>query len=109
MLRLFPADVQSRLPEIMAERRTRFLATDLDVFTGACGELADFDLRDRAASLTLPALLMAGDGDQATPAGLAEQLADLMPNARFKLLDGCAHVPQLQDPDRIAAEIRGFR
>ncbi len=109
MLRLFPADVQARLPEIMAERRTRFLATDLDVFTGACGQLADFDLRDRAASLTLPALLMAGDGDQATPAGLAEQLADLMPNARFKMLEGCAHVPQLQDPDRIAAEIRAFR
>lgn len=108
MLRLFPADVQARLPAIMAERRTRFLATDLDVFTGACGELAQFDLRDSAPSLTVPALLMAGDGDQATPASLAEELSKLMPNARFKLLEGCAHVPQLQDPERIAAEIRGF-
>lgn len=109
MLRLFPTDVQARLPAIMAERRTRFLATDLDVFTGACGELAEFDLRDRAPSLRVSALLMAGDGDQATPAALAEELAELMPNAEFKLLEGCAHLPQLQDPERIAAEIRGFR
>ena len=106
MLRLFPADIQARLPDIMAERRARFVATDLDVFTGACAELAKLDLRDSAPSLTTPALLMAGDGDQATPAALAEELAQLMPNARFKLLEGCAHLPQLQDPDRIAEEIR---
>lgn len=108
MLRLFPADVQARLPEVMAERRSRFLATDLDVFVGACGELAELDIRDRAPSLNVPALLMAGDGDQATPAALAEELAGLMPDAEFKLLKGCAHLPQLQDPERIAAEIRRF-
>ena len=108
MLRLFPADVQARLPEIMAERRAGFLATDVGVFAGACGALAGLDLRGRAPSLEMPALVMAGDGDQATPAALAEELAGLMPHARFKLLDGCAHVPQLQDPERIAAEIRAF-
>ena len=108
MLRLFPKDVQDRLPAIMAERRARFLATDVDVFAGACAALADLDLREVAPTLATPALLMAGDGDQATPAPLAEALAGLMPNARFKLLDGCAHLPQLQDPARIAAEIRAF-
>jgi 3-oxoadipate enol-lactonase len=108
MLRLFPTEVQARLPGIMAERRARFLDTDLDVFTGACAALAALDLREVAPALAMPALVMAGDGDQATPAPLAEELATLMPNARFKLLDGCAHVPQLQDPERVAAEIRAF-
>lgn len=108
MLRLFPQAVQVRLPDIMAERRARFLDTDLDVFTGACGALAELDLRVAAPTLRMPALVMAGDGDQATPAPLAEELAGLMPDARFKLLDGCAHVPQLQDPKRVAAEIRAF-
>ena len=108
MLRLFPRDVQARLPEIMAERRDRFLATDLDVFTGACGELAQFDIRASAPTLMGSALLMAGDGDQATPAALAEELSRLMPNARFELLEGCAHLPQLQDPERIAAKIIAF-
>lgn len=108
MLRLFPTEVQARLPEIMAERRARFLATDLDVFADACGELARLDLRADAPTLSVPALLMAGDGDQATPAHLAEELAQLMPNARFKLLEGCAHLPQLQDPERIAASIVAF-
>ena len=64
--------------------------------------------RPLPTALTLPALLMAGDQDQATPAPLAEELSRLMPNARFALLAGCAHVPQLQDPDRIAAEINAF-
>lgn len=109
MLRLFPTEVQASLPAIMAERRARFVATNVDVFAGACAELAQLDLRDRAPSLAVPALLMAGDQDQATPASLAEELAALMPNARFKLLDGCAHLPQLQDPARIAREIEAFR
>ena len=108
MLRLFPADVQASLPDIMAERRARFLATDLDVFAGACGELAAFDFRTSAPTLMMPALLMAGDGDQATPAVLAEELSRLMPHARFELLEGCAHLPQLQDPPRIAAKIVAF-
>lgn len=109
MLRLFPTEVQARLPEIMAERRARFLATDLDVFAGACGELARFDFRANAPTLSVPALLMAGDGDQATPAALAEELSRLMPHARFELLEGCAHLPQLQDPERIAASIVAFK
>ena len=108
MLRLFPAAEQALIPEVMAERRARFLATDLDVFTGACDALATLDLRQAAPSLAMPALVMAGDGDQATPAALAEELAGLMPRASFRLLEGCAHVPQLQDPDRVAAEIRAF-
>lgn len=108
MLRLFPKAVQERIPDVMAERRARFLATDLDVFTGACEALATMDLRNEAPSIAAPALLMAGDVDQATPAPLARELAELMPDARFLLLDGCAHVPQMQVPDRIAAEIRAF-
>ncbi len=108
MLRLFPKAVQDGMPEVMAERRARFIATDLDVFAGACEALASMDLRPVAPSLAVPALLMAGDGDQATPAHLAEELAGLMPMARFLLLDNCAHVPQLQDPDRVAGQIRLF-
>ena len=108
MLRLFPTDVQARLPEIMAERRARFLATDLDVFAGACGELAQFDICASAPTLQVSALLMAGDGDQATPPGLAEELSRLMPNSRFELLEGCAHLPQLQEPERIAEKIAAF-
>ena len=107
MRRLFAPAFQVAHPELMAERRAAFLATDPVVFTGACGELADLDLRGEVGRLAMPLLVMAGDGDEATPAAMARELAGLVPGARYEELPGLAHVPQLQDTPRFAEAVEG--
>lgn len=97
MRRLFAPAFQDSHPGLMAERRAAFLATDTAVFTGACAELAALDLRDDVRGLAVPLLSMAGDGDEATPAPMARELAALVPGAVYVELPGLAHVPQLQD------------
>jgi len=108
MRRLFAPDFQAANPALLAERRARFLATDLDVFTGACLELAGMDMRDRVASLALPVPVIVGAEDEATPPPMARELVGLLPNARLIELPGCAHVPQLQDTDKFYAALDGF-
>jgi 3-oxoadipate enol-lactonase len=108
MRRLFAPDFQAQHPALLAERRERFLATDLAVFTGACLELAALDIRAEIATLTIPTLIIVGVGDEATPPPMARELAGLMPNARLIELPGCAHVPQLQDTKRFVAALAGF-
>jgi 3-oxoadipate enol-lactonase len=39
---------------------------------------------------------------------MSRELAALLPNARLKIIAGCAHVPQLQAPDMFLEAIGDF-
>ena len=108
MRRLFAPAFQATHPELIAQRRERFIAVDPDTFHSACAALAELDLRPRLASVKLPVLVLVGEQDEATPPEMAKELAQLLPNARLEILPGCAHVPQLQAPEQFLAAIREF-
>ena len=108
MRRLFSPAFQSANPDLLAERRARFVATDPAVFTAACDALAALDIREAVAGLHVPTLVMVGEGDEATPPRMARELAVLVPGARFVELPGLAHVPQLQDTAAFVAAMGGF-
>ena len=108
MRRLFPAAFQAAHPDLVAERRAAFLATDAGVFADACAALAALDLRDDLAALSPPTLIVVGDQDEATPPAMARELTALLRDARLIELPGCAHVPQLQEPDIFVDAIKDF-
>lgn len=108
MRRLFAPAFQAAHPALMAERRAAFLRTDLAVFQAACAALAGLDLRARLSEIRVPALVLVGEHDEATPPAMARELAAGLSNARFVLLPDCAHVPQLQRPEIFEAEVAAF-
>ena len=108
MRRLFSTSFQAENPRLMAERRRAFLKTDAGVFQAACRALATLDLRESAASVRIPALVLVGEDDEATPPAMSRELAALLPDAQFQLLPGCAHVPQLQNPEAFIEALNGF-
>jgi 3-oxoadipate enol-lactonase len=108
MRRLFAPEFQAANPELTADRKQRFLAVDGETFHAACAALASLDLRPQLASMTLPALVLVGAMDEATPPPMSRELAAGLPNATLVELPGCAHVPQLQAPERFMSAIAGF-
>jgi 3-oxoadipate enol-lactonase len=98
MRRLFAPEFQAEHPDLMADRRAAFLRTDEDVFRLACAQLAELDLRGELHKVKVPALVVVGEHDEATPPPMSHELAALLPDARLKIIPGCAHVPQLQAP-----------
>jgi 3-oxoadipate enol-lactonase len=108
MRRLFAPEYQALHPELIAQRKARFLAIDPGTFHGACAALAALDLRPRLAELKLPVLVLVGEMDEATPPPMSKELAAGLPDARLVVLPGCAHVPQLQAPEAFLAAISGF-
>jgi len=56
----------------------------------------------------VPALVVVGEHDEATPPPMSHELAALLPDARLKVIAGCAHVPQLQAPKLFLATIADF-
>jgi 3-oxoadipate enol-lactonase len=108
MLRLFAPEFQEAHPDLMRDRREAFLKTDPEVFQAACGALAELDLRPELKQVRVPALVLVGEHDEATPPPMSHELAAGLPDARLKILPGCAHVPQLQSPDLFLAAIGDF-
>ena len=108
MRRLFAPEFQQQNPALIEERKKRFLAVDPQTFHGACDALATLDLRQHLSSIAVPALILVGEQDEATPPPMAQELCAGLPNAKLIVLAGCAHVPQLQAPGVFMDAIRGF-
>jgi 3-oxoadipate enol-lactonase len=108
MRRLFAPEFQAEHPGLMRDRREAFLRTDPEVFRAACGQLAELDLRPELLRVTVPVLVLVGEHDEATPPPMSRELAALLPDARLKIIPGCAHVPQLQSPEIFLDAIGDF-
>jgi 3-oxoadipate enol-lactonase len=108
MRRLFAPAFQTQHPELMQDRRAAFLRTDPDVFRAACDALASLDLRSELAGVKVPALVLVGEHDEATPPPMSHELAAGLPRAELKIIKGCAHVPQLQSPRQFLGALEGF-
>jgi len=108
MRRLFAPEFQAAHPDLMQGRREAFLKTDPEVLQAACAQLAELDLRPELSKVKVPVLVLVGEHDEATPPPMSHELAALLPNARLKILTGCAHVPQLQAPQAFLDAIADF-
>jgi magnesium chelatase accessory protein len=78
---------------------------------GTIGMMASWDLeplkRD-LPTLTVPLLLVHGDGDTAIPLAKAREAAALIPGTRFEVMKGLGHLAHEEAPDRIAGMITEF-
>jgi 3-oxoadipate enol-lactonase len=108
MRRLFAPEFQAANPDLMRDRREAFLRTDPEVFCAACDALAELDLRPQLGQVKVPVLVLVGEHDEATPPPMSHEIAAGLPQARLKIIAGCAHVPQLQAPQAFLAAIGDF-
>ena len=108
MRRLFAPEFQAQHPDLMRDRREAFLRSDPEVVQAACLALAGLDLRPELGKVRVPVLVLVGEHDEATPPPMSRELAALLPIARLKIIDGCAHVPQLQAPEKFLEAVGDF-
>jgi 3-oxoadipate enol-lactonase len=98
----------SRDPSAFRGYRNLLLRTPAAGYLGACAALRDADLRDLAAGIAAPALVLCGSEDAATPPALVRGLADALPDARYVEVEGAGHLPCLDRPDEVAAHVAAF-
>jgi 3-oxoadipate enol-lactonase len=77
-------------------------------YSQTCAAIRDSDVAAVAKTITVPVLVLAGDEDGAAPAEMVEAAAATIPGARFELIEGCGHIPCVEQPERLAALIDGF-
>jgi 3-oxoadipate enol-lactonase len=77
-------------------------------YSGTCAAIRDADFTEAAKKIAVPVLCIVGREDGSTPPELVKSLADLIPGARYEIIEGAAHIPCVEAPAAHAALIRGF-
>jgi pimeloyl-[acyl-carrier protein] methyl ester esterase len=70
--------------------------------------LREVDLRDAAAQVGCPTLVVHGDHDTLCPASAGEWLAAQVPQARLAVQPGASHAPFISHPDWFARTVAEF-
>lgn len=100
--RWFTAETFHERPELPARFRAILVSTPPEAYAVCCEALAGWDFRDDLVEIAVPTLVLAGDEDEATPAGDTELLAERIPGAHLVTLAGAAHLANLERPREFA-------
>lgn len=84
------------------------VALDPEGYAQACDAVSAFDVTDRLHDITTPTLVIAGSEDVSTPPAVVKIIADGIPEARFEVVEGAAHIGNIEAPEQYGALIANF-
>lgn len=108
MARWFTRRFLRERPDEVARWRAALAGTPLDGYLGSCAAIRDTDLQESTSRLRIPTLALCGDQDGSIPPDMMRETAALIPGAAFRLIRGAGHMPCIEQPEAVAAEIGGF-
>jgi 3-oxoadipate enol-lactonase len=105
----FPQAFASRSPETLALFARLWESQDPQAYVEGIDSLLAASAGSLAARTKLPCLVLRGREDRYAPSEESRRFAASLPGPmRFAELDGCAHMPFLEDPEAFAAAIAGY-
>ncbi len=101
-----PAFLAAR-PDVIDAVRAMIRATTTEGFIGCCHALHDFGLGSRIGAIGVPTQIVVGQHDERlrTP---SEQMRALIPGARLDVLEGAAHLSNIEKAERFNAVLLRF-
>jgi pimeloyl-ACP methyl ester carboxylesterase len=116
----FPGVIDQLLPRLLHERRlndavltsvVRSMAEELgpEVFRRQqAAIIARPDSRTQLHEIACPTLIVCGRDDKITPVEVHAEMAERIPGAHLSILEDCAHLATLEQPDHVARELRSW-
>lgn len=103
-----PHTPQARRDEILAAVHRDRVVLTAEEQAAVERSLAGFDLRPGLARITAPTLVISGRADGLNPPEAGEELAKLIPGARFAIYENSGHMLAAEEPERLVAELTEF-
>jgi 3-oxoadipate enol-lactonase / 4-carboxymuconolactone decarboxylase len=94
-------------PALVAWLREMFTRQPPEGYASCCTAVQTMSIVDSLGTVTTPTLVIAGAQDQATPPAHARRIADAIPHARLEIVDGAAHLGNVERPDEFTELILG--
>ena len=90
--------------------RNMLVRTPPHGYVGTCASIRDADLTRDAPQIRAPTLCIVGEADGSTPPEIVQGTAELIPYARFEVMENAAHIVCVEQPAALAALVhRHFR
>jgi 3-oxoadipate enol-lactonase len=106
--RWFGDTFRAKHPDVVEESVDVFLRNDVPAYVETCKMLGAADLRAALPGMTMPAAIVVGDEDYATPVPMAQAMHSSIAGSTLTVLAGARHLTPLEAPDRIADELRAL-
>ena len=104
--RWFGDEFRARHPDLVGALVRVFLSNDIGCYQATCEMLGDDDLRALARELRMPAAIVVGEDDHATPVTMARWLHQAVAHSTLTVIPGARHLTPVERPREIAAVIR---
>ena len=108
MQRWFTPDFHNERADELAGYRMMMTRQPASGYSATCAAIRDTDFTDGLATISVPVLCVVGDQDGSTPPDLVEAMAAAIPNARFEMIEGCGHIPCVEQPEELAELLQSF-
>jgi 3-oxoadipate enol-lactonase len=97
--RWFTPAFAGREPELVRRLRDTIAGTPPEGYASCCHAIEAMDLRGDLARITAPTLVIAGSADPSTPPAHGAAIAEGIPGARLRVLEGAAHLGNIEQAD----------
>ena len=99
---------RARRPDVARAVGDMLEGTPAEGYVATCEALRQADLRDTLSRITTPALIIVGSRDESTPPAQARELCDAIAGSRLAILDGAAHLANVEQADAFNAHALAF-
>lgn len=103
-----PATSEDRRAAITADRNADGVVLTADERVAVERSLAGFDLRLGLPAIATPTLVLSGRSDGLNPPEAGEEVASLIPDARFEVYEESGHMLPWEEQDRFVEDVTGF-
>jgi 3-oxoadipate enol-lactonase len=106
--RWFTPEFTGEHPDVIERMRTQLLATPREGYAGCCEAIAAMDLTRDLPSITAPTLVISAAEDPSIPPEHGRRIAELIPGARFELVQDARHIANIEQADEVTQLIEAF-
>ena len=103
--RWFTPEFRATRPETVQWARSMLRGTPAEGYAGCCEAVRDADLTNRLKVIRAATLVIAGAEDPVATVDGAESIRDSIPEARLVVIEGAAHLANVEQPEAVTQAI----
>lgn len=105
LTRWFTDGFRQQHQDVCRELLEVFAANEVASYAAACRALGSADLREGVSGLDLPAVIVVGEHDAATPPADARDLHERLPGSHLHIVSETKHLTAVERPDEVLAQL----